>query len=77
MSDNKASMSRDTDPQARDKLERLAGQLDKLRFPSSPISPDLSDYAAKAIKRFLSGESKNLDEAFGAALSKCPRLVFK
>lgn len=55
------------EPHPRFKLKKLAKQLRKLSFPTSPISIELARYATDAIEKFLSGECKSLDAAFGVA----------
>jgi hypothetical protein len=54
-----------TEPHPRHKIKQLSKQLRKLSFPTSPISVDLARFAADAFDRFLTGQARTLNEAFG------------
>lgn len=47
------------------KIKQLSKSLRKLSFPSSPISIGLARFAADAFDKYLAGESRTLDAAFG------------
>lgn len=47
------------------KIKTLSKQLRKLTFPTSPISVNLAIFAADAFDKFLAGNSRTLDAAFG------------
>lgn len=49
----------------RNHLIEFSGQLRELKFPTSPLSMRLVEYVASSFEKFLSGEAKSLDEAFG------------
>ena len=54
-----------TEPHPRYKIKQLSKQLRKLSFPSSPIPVDLARFAADAFDKFLTGQARTLDKAFG------------
>lgn len=46
-------------------LAELAQQLRKLKFPTSPVSVRLAQFAADSFNIYLEGKAQTLDEAFG------------
>ncbi len=54
-----------TEPHPRYKIKQLSKQLRKLSLPTSPISVDLARFAADAFDKYLTGEYRTLDAAFG------------
>ncbi len=54
-----------SEPHPRFRIKQLSGGLRKLTFPSSPIPLDLARFAANAFDKYLSGQARTLDAAFG------------
>lgn len=52
-------------PHPRYKIKELSKQLRKLSFPISPISVSLAKFAADAFDKYLTGQYRTLDAAFG------------
>ena len=53
------------EPSSLSQLKALGKELSRQSLPESTISIKLAKFAAAAIKKYLSGKCKSLDEAFG------------